>query len=345
MVAFSPYALGLDYMDEQSVATLKAVKAKGAGAAGAYVSPEDMNKTVTKEQVQRRHSVGLGTWLQYETAGNHFSYFTRDQAKKDAEIAHQVFDDIGAPQGFPLHACVDCEINADQAKQIIDSYFHPLQELASGRWDTRGYGEWLLIELLHQAGFNDGWQAAAWSHHKRSTHAAIYQVRNGVNWCGFSNDLNYITSADAVWMPDGQQLALTEEIAMLDIITPDADKSTNAVARHFALHEFACKGCGDVRINAGFIDLVSRLDALREDAGHPVVVTAGYRCPEHNAKVPNAAKDSEHIQGIAADIKCPAISYDELYKLAEKYFGDGGIGRYSDGHVHVDVGPKRRWTN
>jgi len=49
------------------------------------------------------------------------------------------------------------------------------------------------------------------------------------------------------------------------------------------------------------------------------------------------------MRGQAADIKSSNVSIDELYALAKKYFGDGGIGRYKT-FIHVDTGPQRRWN-
>lgn len=43
------------------------------------------------------------------------------------------------------------------------------------------------------------------------------------------------------------------------------------------------------------------LDPLREAWGKPVVVTSGYRCPALNKAV-GGAKNSHHMQGMAADI-------------------------------------------
>ena len=43
------------------------------------------------------------------------------------------------------------------------------------------------------------------------------------------------------------------------------------------------------------------LDPQREAWGKPIVVTSGYRCPELNKAV-GGAKNSHHMQGMAADI-------------------------------------------
>lgn len=131
-------------------------------------------------------------------------------------------------------------------------------------------------------------------------------------------------------------------------ICVQAQKGTAAgdawVGRHFQLSEFACAGCGQVRVTPGFIKLVALLDAMREEAGVPCRVTSGYRCPEHNAQVAGAVQDSQHIEGVAADIVLVGLAMPKAQALAEKYFGDGGIGVYKDGHLHVDLGPKRRWN-
>ena len=43
------------------------------------------------------------------------------------------------------------------------------------------------------------------------------------------------------------------------------------------------------------------LDPLREQYGHPIEVSSGYRCPKLNAAV-NGAPNSQHMRGEAADI-------------------------------------------
>jgi len=108
---------------------------------------------------------------------------------------------------------------------------------------------------------------------------------------------------------------------------------------HFNTQEFACKGTGKVKVSP---DLVNRLNQLRDYLGVPIHVTSGYRSPEHNRTIQGAAPNSRHLSGEAADIFAEGISTQQLGEAAKKFFGDGGIGIYS-GHVHVDIGPQRRW--
>ena len=51
------------------------------------------------------------------------------------------------------------------------------------------------------------------------------------------------------------------------------------------------------------------LDPLREQYGHPIYVSSGYRCPKLNTAV-NGAINSQHMRGEAADIyaQCPVPS-------------------------------------
>ena len=105
--------------------------------------------------------------------------------------------------------------------------------------------------------------------------------------------------------------------------------------KYFNLKEFSCKHCGQLPPQGMNKVLLEKLDLLRDRIGAPIIVTSGYRCPEHNAAV-GGVSNSQHVQGNAADIVCNAVSVDELADVAAA-IGFDGIGRYySDGFVHVD---------
>jgi zinc D-Ala-D-Ala carboxypeptidase len=55
------------------------------------------------------------------------------------------------------------------------------------------------------------------------------------------------------------------------------------------------------------------LDPLREVIGQPIKVNSGYRGPVLNQRIKGATK-SQHLNGQAADIQCPALSVLELFK-------------------------------
>ena len=115
------------------------------------------------------------------------------------------------------------------------------------------------------------------------------------------------------------------------------------LSAHFSRRELECRCCGRLQIDWRLLD---GLEKLRAQAGTPVVIHAGYRCPEHNAAVGGVPR-SEHTLGLAADIVLPGLSLQRMYELALEVpqFAQGGIGVYDGGFLHVDVREHRaRWA-
>lgn len=112
------------------------------------------------------------------------------------------------------------------------------------------------------------------------------------------------------------------------------------LTKNFRLSEFICP-CGKNHVKAD-MDLVHKLQTLRDLLGSAVNIPIGYRCPEFNAKVANAADNSCHMYGRAADIKCPGHAPEEVAYLARKVGFDGVL--LYDTFVHVCIGhaPKYR---
>ena len=61
--------------------------------------------------------------------------------------------------------------------------------------------------------------------------------------------------------------------------------------------------------------ILIRLDLLRTIINAPIIVTSGWRCPEHNARN-NGAVNSYHLRGRAADITTKNI--EDLFHAAER---------------------------
>lgn len=116
--------------------------------------------------------------------------------------------------------------------------------------------------------------------------------------------------------------------------------SAAKLSANFKVCEFDCNG--DRCCSTTLIDeqLVSYLQQIRDHFGKPVYICSAYRCAVHNAQVPNAAKKSKHIEGMAADIQVEGVKPAEVAKYAES-IGVLGIGLYetdSDGYfVHIDT--------
>ncbi|MBQ8051641.1 MAG: peptidase M15 [Bacteroidaceae bacterium] len=66
------------------------------------------------------------------------------------------------------------------------------------------------------------------------------------------------------------------------------------------------------------------LQPIRDEYRHPITVTSGYRCATLNKAV-NGAKNSQHLTGCAADIKCTYTSKAYLFRLILRMIREGKI--------------------
>lgn len=121
-----------------------------------------------------------------------------------------------------------------------------------------------------------------------------------------------------------------------------SSEGAQQVTPHFKVREFACKDGSDPVFIAPA--LASVLEQIRTHFGRPVTITSGYRTVSHNAKQKDASPKSQHLFGLAADIKVEGHTPAEVYAYAETLLpGTGGIGIYNT-FVHVDVrAVKSRW--
>lgn len=95
------------------------------------------------------------------------------------------------------------------------------------------------------------------------------------------------------------------------------------------------------RLLTNITRLIDYLDKVREEFGAPIRVSSGYRCPKLNKAV-GGSKESQHMQGLAADLVVPDLS--RLFKTILKMGGfDQLIWEEPSPHrvwVHVSVAPK-----
>ncbi|EAU42157.1 hypothetical protein FP2506_17029 [Fulvimarina pelagi HTCC2506] len=90
--------------------------------------------------------------------------------------------------------------------------------------------------------------------------------------------------------------------------------------------------------------LVGMIRAIEQRFGQRVVVTSGYRSPEHNRRV-RGAKASQHMACKAADIVIPNANNRAVAAFVKSLPGRGGVGTYCHTKaIHIDVGPKREWN-
>lgn len=91
-----------------------------------------------------------------------------------------------------------------------------------------------------------------------------------------------------------------------------------------------------VRANCFPTELRRILAHIAKETGRRPVITSGHR--------PHSG-GSQHSHCYAADIRVPGVSEKRVLAAAATAPGIGGIGRYCNGLVHVDIGPKRTWSH
>jgi len=116
------------------------------------------------------------------------------------------------------------------------------------------------------------------------------------------------------------------------------------ITSHFNLEEFACHDGTPYPkewIESRLRPLCEQLELIRYlFGGKPISISSGYRTEIHNQKV-GGAKNSQHVQGRAADIKIqdvPArqVAQKILAAIHNKKLGIHGLGSYAT-FTHVDV--------
>lgn len=115
--------------------------------------------------------------------------------------------------------------------------------------------------------------------------------------------------------------------------------SGKQLSEHFKDTEFMCRdGSWLVRVHP---QLLKKLESLRDYLKVPIIIVSGYRTVAYNKKV-GGEMNSYHLRGMAADIKVPGYTPQQVADVARK-LGFGGIGIYV-AFTHIDVGPTRAWV-
>ena len=123
------------------------------------------------------------------------------------------------------------------------------------------------------------------------------------------------------------------------------------LTKNFNKSEFDCKcGCEmpkDILTNIKIV--AEQLQRIRDKLGKPIKINSAYRCEKHN-EIIGGAKNSQHKQGLAADIAIKKMTPNQVFTFVNKLMvldviKIGGLGQYNS-FTHVDFrGYIARWDN
>ena len=106
--------------------------------------------------------------------------------------------------------------------------------------------------------------------------------------------------------------------------------------KNFKEEEFNCKcpKCGMKVPHNMNPKAMSKVQMLRDAVERPLVITSGYRCPEHPNEA-RKAKPGQHNEGLAVDIK--VSNGAEAFELIKTGLLLGANGfAYGNGFIHLD---------
>ena len=118
------------------------------------------------------------------------------------------------------------------------------------------------------------------------------------------------------------------------------------LTEHFDSYEFDCPHCGENKILKSFVERLEKLHKILN--ARSIIVSSGYRCPEHSVAVGGYDNDA-HVMGFGADIIAykqdgNAYTSKTVAYYAEK-LGFGGIGIIDDYYCHVDTRDENKYAN
>ena len=102
-----------------------------------------------------------------------------------------------------------------------------------------------------------------------------------------------------------------------------------------------------IAMNPHNLDIIAATHHLL-DVNEPYMLLSGYRTAKTNSMLRSeshgVAKNSLHVQGMAADLRLKSRSVKQMAKAGEACAA-GGVGHYYNGNfVHRDCGPVRTWA-
>jgi len=208
---------GVDYSFDRPV-TPQALRDAGKVFACRYLAIPPNGKIIDRQEADQL--AGAGVWIVANwEQGGHGNTPPEQAAAQSLAQARA----LGIPQGRPIYASVDFDVQPAQYGQVRN-WIERFHAGLAGEYDGRAlYGSYFVLK----AGFDEGWlawgwQTYAWSYGHVEDRAQLYQYHNGVNVAGADCDLDRAQAADyGQWMPgrvpDGAGTTDEEEPMLVNI--------------------------------------------------------------------------------------------------------------------------------
>lgn len=163
-------------------------------------------KGLTADEANTIKSAGLQIISIFEKGPTSVSYFTADQAKKDAADAMKWAKNVGQPEGTAIYFTVDYDAQPGDFPAILN-YFKVIKDNLKG-YVIGAYGSYAVISFLQSQNVAKYlMQTYAWSSGKHCDCIHIFQYQCDKKLAGLDVDLNNLEQLDVgAW---GQTISAT----------------------------------------------------------------------------------------------------------------------------------------
>jgi len=105
------------------------------------------------------------------------------------------------------------------------------------------------------------------------------------------------------------------------------------LTKNFNLREFESPDTHEVKISN---ELVTKLQAVRNEINCPIYITSGYRTPEHNAKV-GGHEHSRHMKGLAVDVTVQDFPFIDFKAMCLMFGFERVITYHDKNFLHIQI--------
>jgi hypothetical protein len=190
---------GIDCATRINATVAAGLKKAGYDFACRYLVPESYSKALLPAEVKILSDAGLDILSVYETTANR-ALGGHDAGIADGKAALTCAVNVKQPKGSAIYFAVDFDVTSAAHLEAIEAYLKGAASVLSSYYNVGVYGEYAVIEEMEKRGAaKHFWQTYAWSGGKKSSHANVYQYRNGETAANISVDFNNSFGNEGFW--------------------------------------------------------------------------------------------------------------------------------------------------